>query len=74
MLFTNDGDSYLIRFWRESEHAPWRYMLQCVSTGQRYFFSELQPVFDHLKAATGTADEVDSLMITADLEPSVSSG
>ena len=41
--------SYLLRLWQESPHAPWRASLQDATTGERRAFSNLESLFTYLE-------------------------
>jgi hypothetical protein len=41
--------SYLLRLWQETPHAPWRASLQNAATGERRGFSDLESLFTFLR-------------------------
>ncbi|RME45195.1 MAG: hypothetical protein D6796_10805 [Caldilineae bacterium] len=40
--------SYLLRLWRDGEHAPWRASLENTLTRKRYNFPTLKKLFEFL--------------------------
>jgi hypothetical protein len=50
--------AYMVRIWRDSQHAPWRASTQCVQTGEKRLFADLHTLFAFLQAETvGAADD-----------------
>jgi hypothetical protein len=50
--------SYLLRLWRESPHKPWRILLQCIATGERFGFAS--PLELHEFLLQQTTDPTDA--------------
>lgn len=44
--------SYLVRLWRESSHAPWRAAVQSTATGERHTFADVAGLLAYLRALT----------------------
>jgi hypothetical protein len=48
--------SYLLRFWRENAHMPWRVLLVHVSTGEEKRFPSTDALFLYLHQQTSSPD------------------
>jgi hypothetical protein len=54
MTVYTEYQSFLLRLWQETPHAPWRASLQNAATGERQGFSDLESLFTFLRTQTDT--------------------
>ncbi len=49
--------AFLLRLWRESDHDPWRALLEDPHTGERLGFANVGQLFTYLSRQLGEAGE-----------------
>jgi hypothetical protein len=49
--------AYLIRFWRDDDHYPWRVALVLPQTGEQHYFATIEEVFTFLKKRLADKDK-----------------
>lgn len=62
-MATHNYHAYLLRLWRESEHDPWRAMLENPHTGERLNFSQVSELLTYLTEHLREDDEKPSAAV-----------
>lgn len=61
--------AYMLRLWRPSSDAPWRFMLEDAHTGERHGFASLADLHMFLGQQTGADNDLSTLASDSGPDP-----